>query len=50
MGARVRDDVTELGVRDDVTELGVAVMLERASPAFEGDGAKDQALHDLVRG
>jgi hypothetical protein len=24
-------------------------MLERASPAFEGDGAKDQALHDLVR-
>ena len=24
-------------------------MLERASPAFEGDGAKDQALHDLLR-
>jgi len=26
----------------------VTVMLERASSAFEGDGAKDQALHDLV--
>uniref|UniRef100_A0A7S0E576 Cyclic nucleotide-binding domain-containing protein n=1 Tax=Hanusia phi TaxID=3032 RepID=A0A7S0E576_9CRYP len=27
----------------------VTVMLERASHVFEGDGAKDQALHDLLR-
>ena len=27
----------------------LTIMLERASQVFEGDGAKDQALHDLLR-